>query len=120
MAATVDIHGKPVQVAWTAAAEKELMKRRSPLLAEMELYFSCLIRKRVRFRDEIEGAKAAAVNEHLLVAFRPVMTQTCAVGDTAGTPALTEFPVVNPKAFVPDWLRLDFRGGQWVGEFGFE
>lgn len=121
MAATVRIHDKPLQVAWSPAAERELARRASPLLAEMELYFSCLIRKRVRFRDGANGEDdAVAVNPQLRVAFRPVMTETCSVGGTDDAPPLTAFPIVNPGAFVPHWLRLDYRQGQWVGEFGFD
>lgn len=119
MTVAVDIHGKAVQIAWTAAAEKEMLQRQSPLLAEMELYFSCLIRKRVRFNEAAGGAEAVAVNGHLRVGFRPVMTQHCVIDETPGRVPLAEFPIVNPKAFVPHWLHLDFRRGQWEGEFGY-
>ena len=39
----------PIQVRLTAGAERALAVHRTPLLVELELLFSCLIRKRVRF-----------------------------------------------------------------------
>jgi hypothetical protein len=49
MQATAEILGKKVLVEWSAAADKAMGSLASPLLVEMELYFSCLIRKMVRF-----------------------------------------------------------------------
>ena len=39
----------PIQVQLTAGAERALAVHPAPLLVELELLFSCLIRKRVRF-----------------------------------------------------------------------
>jgi hypothetical protein len=88
----------------------------------MELYFSCLVRKQVRFHEAADNlpGESVAVNDRLRVRFRPVMTQSCHVDEIAGeAPPLTDFPVVNPAAFVPHWLRIDYRNGQWQGEFGY-
>jgi hypothetical protein len=118
MHAVAGILGKPVQVTWTAAAENAMQSLGSPLIAEMELYFSCLIRKRVRFNELAKGDDTVKVNEHLLVCFRPVMSKSCAMDPEGSPPPLTDLPIVNPAAFVPKWMTIDFRNGGWVGEFG--
>ena len=119
MSAIATIHGKPVRVKWSASAEKEMCNRRSPVLAEMELYFSCLIRKRVLFHEVGGGASYVAINENLQITFRPVMTKSCGTLDGTGKPPLDDMPVTNPAAFVPSWLTIDFKRGQWQGEFGY-
>ncbi|HKJ08100.1 MAG TPA: hypothetical protein VKA76_03335 [Gammaproteobacteria bacterium] len=117
---TVLIHGKPVELRISAAARNRLADRPTPLLAEMELYFSCLVRKRVRFQD-LDG-RDGTVNalQGLNVCFRPVTTAECRMVDAGEEVPTTAMPVVNPAAFVPHWLTIDYRRGGWLGEFGYQ
>jgi len=116
----VKIGNRTVHVDLTRAAEQALSQRGQPLLAEMELYFSCLIRKQVRFRDLGEEADAVDAGKQLRIRFRPVMTAQCNVHEYEGDePPLTDFPITRPESYIPKWLRIDFRKGQWVGEFGY-
>ena len=117
MQTTAQIGERTVAIHLTPAAEAALERRSTPLVAEMELYFSCLLRKRVRFGDDAAGA--SGVSDTLAVRFRPVMTATCSVDDSADEPPVTDFPIANPQAFVPHWLRLDYRDNAWYGEFGY-
>ncbi len=119
MSATVTIHGKPVAVDWSPAAERAIVARSQPLLVEMELYFSCLIRKRVRFPGSAETTRFVNATPHLRVSFRPVMTASCLIDAELDEPRLEEFPIVNPAAFVPRWLTIDFRKEAWTGLFGY-
>lgn len=112
------IQNKLVVITLTKSAEKALSNRKSTLVAEMELYFSCLIRKQVRFRENEEDNMVAA-HENLAVRFRPVMTEVCAVDYEGDEPPLTDFPIQKPEAFTPKWLNIDFKKGEWLGEFGF-
>jgi len=117
---TAQINGRPVSIELTGAAEKALGERRQPLLAEMELYFSCLIRKQVRFRDPADEADTVSATDQLQIRFRPVMTASCKVGDYEGdSPPLTDFPITRPDSYIPKWLRIDYKHGQWVGDFGY-
>ncbi|QKT03797.1 hypothetical protein HUS23_08185 [Ectothiorhodospiraceae bacterium 2226] len=110
-----NVLGRPVRVELTPAAQATLAERRAPLAVEMELYFSCLIRKAVRFAD---AAPEDAAEQGLVLRFRPVMSQGCPVD--AGTPPLVAMPIAgDPARFVPHWLKLDYRGGTWQGEFGY-
>jgi hypothetical protein len=107
MQATIEIMGKQVAVEWSRAADKQMQTLTEPLAVEMELYFSCLIRKAVRF-----GA-----NPQLKIGFRPVMTSSCNVNDFKDEPPVTDFPIVKPEAYVPKRLTLDYKNGNWIGDF---
>ncbi len=90
------------------------------LVVEMELYFSCLIRKRVLFPPAPHAdATCAMLDERLTVCFRPVMTRQCAVSGVQDSPELETFPIQRPDAFLPKWLALNFHHGNWSGEFGY-
>ncbi len=114
----VKLAGKEVRITLTPAAQLRLSTS-APVCAEMELYFSCLIRKRVRFSEGCDETNAVAVQPGLCVRFHPVMSQRCEVSQTDGAPPLTDFPIKRPEAYVPKWLRVDYRDGGWHGEFGF-
>ena len=114
----ITIANKPVKLHLSAAAQQALAARSSPLYAEMELYFSCLIRFKVRFYERAVHNEGIAVSEKLFVNFRPVMTEVCGKDYEGEEPPLTDFPIVKQEAFVPKWLRIDFRQGEWQGEFG--
>ena len=116
---TIRMHDKPVRVFLSSAAQEALQARETPLVAEMELYFSCLIRTRVRFHAAGNNQDSVSVNEQLLVRFRPVMTLQCGRDYEGDEPPLTDFPIQNSAAFIPKWLRIDFTQNQWTGEFDF-
>ena len=92
MQAVVEILGKTVQVEWSKAADKALFTLSTPLAVEMELYFSCLIRKRVRFADKVYSSVFAPVNERMGVAFRPVTTRVCSIDSVDQGAPLADFP----------------------------
>lgn len=114
----INILNKNVMVSLTHKAEDALLLRDTLLIAEMELYFSCLIRKKVRFRENPEG-DLVNVTDQLAVRFRPVMTESCGIDYEGDEPPLTDFPIKKPEAFVPHWLKIDFKNNEWIGEFGF-
>jgi len=111
---------RDVRVELSPAATRALAVRNRPLVAEMELYFSCLIRKQVRFPDAVHpDAFCQSIDGSMTICFRPVMTKACAIRDVVDKPDLEAFPIAKPQAFVPHWLRIDCRDGNWIGEFGY-
>ena len=118
MVTDITIANKPVKLHLSSAAQQALARRSLPLYAEMELYFSCLIRFKVRFYEQASSGEGVTVSDKLVVNFRPVMTQVCGKDYEGDEPPLTDFPIVKADAFVPKWLRIDFRHGEWQGEFG--
>ena len=115
--ATVDILGKHVLVEWSSAADRKLKSLAEPLLVEMELYFSCLIRKAVRFGADAKASSFAEAAPNLRIGFRPVMTRACSVNDFTDSPPLTDFLIVKPEAYVPRRVAIDFKNGKWIGDF---
>ncbi len=119
METTIHIADKPVHLQLSHTAQAALAQRATPLYAEMELYFSCLIRFKVRFYEkQVHGGEGVRVSDQLVVNFRPVMTAACGRDYEGDEPPLTDFPIVNQAAFVPRWLRIDYSNGEWKGEFG--
>jgi len=119
-----DIQGKSVNIAITSHAIAAIARRQHPILIELELYFSCLVRKQVRFRsleepDLIPG-NYTRVLPGLFASFRAVCTKECKVADVGDHPPVETLPVKKPGLFVPDWVKIDFRADQWLGEYGFE
>ena len=113
----ITLHDKPLEIRLTRAAQQALAVRDTPLVAEMELLFSCLLRKRVHFGEASEPS--TPVNERLAVRFKPIMTRRCSVAEGGATPPSEGFPLENPRPYVPNWLTIDYRRGQWVGDFGY-
>lgn len=121
---SIEMDGRNLDIEISQAARQALARRSTPLLVEMELYFSCLIRKQVRFREATDPATGhsparVTLNEQLQVCFRPVMTRACGRDYEGDEPPLTDFPIANGRAFVPRWLHIDYRKDQWQGEFGY-
>ena len=120
----VEMMGKQIQVEISKHAERQLNNRKAPLFVEMELYFSCLLRKEIRIREtlreKLDEAFSAQLSDVLHISFRPVMTKTCSVSSCAGDkPPLSDFPIEKPQSYVPKWLKLDFKKGEWCGDFGY-
>ncbi len=114
----LEFMGRDLTLELSPAAERALQGLTQPITAEMELYFSCLIRKKVRFHSD-RNENDVAADEHLNLRFRPVMTRHCEMDGVDGEPPLTDFPIANVKPYVPHWLKVDFQDGQWRGEFGY-
>ena len=120
MNVTIELYGKPVCVELSAAAERALAQRSSPLYAEVQLIFGCMIAKRVRFRDEA-NENAVTVTPKLSMWLRPARYEkACSFDDIDGGAMASDFPmVVDRKGFVPDVVHIDYRSGKWVGDFTY-
>lgn len=117
MQATAEILGKKILVEWSAAADQAMATLVAPLQVEMELYFSCLIRKAVRFGHSASSPYSVSVTPQLKLNFRPIVTKACKVSEVEDEPPVEDFKLAKPEAFVPKRVVLDFKRGEWVGEF---
>ena len=124
----VEMMGKQIQVEISSKAKQQLKNRITPLFIEMELYFSCLLRKQLRIRENmdhesgknLEGKFSTQLSDNLHITFRPVMTKSCSVSSCDGEkPPLSDFPIKKPQSYIPRWLKLDFKKGEWCGDFGY-
>jgi hypothetical protein len=118
---TVRLFGRVLEAETTARALHAQIDAVGPWVAEMELYFSCLVRKRLRFLPLGETAstarRLARLTERLYLAFRPLVTPQCRLDPlNAEAPPLMTMPVKDAAAH---WVRIDYRSGQWLGDFGY-
>lgn len=118
-AGEVSINGRPVRVEWSAAAEAALRARSRPLIVELELYFSCLVKKFVHVREDAGGHALAWVDERLALYLRPVTSTSCApqTAERLGRQPEVEIDTPATRRIAPKRVQLDFRDGAWDGRF---
>jgi len=113
----ITLRDNPLKVSWTHRAEHALELRDKPLIAEMQLYFSCMVKKRVLFHNETEF-NTVAVNEKLQVLFRLVQSQKCSPEEFAQNhPVKQEFKTSRALKMKPKSLEIDFKNGHWIGSY---
>lgn len=108
-----------LDVELSSAASSRLARRDTPLLVELEILFSCLVRKRVNFRDLRDDDDALFINDKLSIVVRPVLFELCAKEDDASSPPVVDMPVVDVSRLIPHHLTIDFVAGEWSGSFDF-
>jgi hypothetical protein len=116
---TVTVNGKPVTVECTTAAARKLAERSRPLVVELELYFSCLVKKFVHFHDEAPPRATVRVADNLHLYFRVVTSTACTMelAERLGRQPETELDTVAARKLAPRRVRLDFAKGDWRAEF---
>lgn len=119
--ATVVINGRDVRVEWTAAAARELALRTRPLYVELELYFSCLVKKFVHFREDARGRPTVAAGNGLELYFRPVTSTACTfeVAERLGRQPEMEIESEALRHVAPKRVLIDYAEGAWRGSFNF-
>lgn len=113
---------RTVTVRTTPRASAKLERLDAPLSVEMEVYFSCLIRLQVNFPEQLKQnyIPVNSDDDRVKLYFYPIMTQHCEVSEIRGRDPDTEyFPIQKPEKFTPRWFKLDYKNGQWLGEFGY-
>jgi hypothetical protein len=118
----VNLHEKDMQVTLTKSAEGAVKLLTTPLLAEIHLIFGCLVVKRVWFK-EYAIPESETISGNLNVCFRTVRySKQCRLSHIdSGVEEPMNFPLVaDKKAFVPKWLRIDYKKGKWVGTYGYD
>lgn len=115
--ARIQLRGKNLDIRWTRRAEDAFRLRNTPLTAEMQLYFSCVVKKRVLFHEQ-SSLEKTSVNNKLDISFRPVQSMACSPEEFARNyPVKGELNSDAAYKMRPSLLSLDFINGQWHGEF---
>lgn len=117
--ATVSINGRSVVVEWTNAAALALSRRETPLVVELELYFSCLVKKFVHFRDEARGRETVAADKNLLLYFRTVTSTACSMekAESLGRQPEIELDTDAVRKMAPKKVTIDHVKGAWRGSY---
>lgn len=113
----IELKNKQLNIQWTKRAQIEFKKLSKPLIVEMQLYFSCVVKKRVLFAESAEFT-TKQVHDNLHVAFHPVESASCDPIEFAKNfPARRELDSISAKKMRPRELKLDFKQNAWQGEF---
>jgi len=113
----VDIRGKTMSVFYSRRAEQALKKRQSALIAELQLYFTCVVQKRVVFHEH-SNIETIEVNEHLKVAYHTVQSDSCDPTVFAEKhPVKKQLESKGAISMRPSSFKIDYKNGEWVGEF---
>lgn len=114
---TVKLRDKLVRVEWTKRAEAALKARTQPLIMEMQLYFSCVVQKRVLFHDYFEH-DTVPLNDKIQLAFRPVEASSCDPEEFANNhPVKQEFFSFGARQMLPSLIQIDYKENSWEGMF---
>ena len=73
---SIDIRGKKMSIMYSKRAEKALKKRDTSLIAELQLYFTCVVQKRVVFHEHSD-IETVTANPNLEIAYHTVQSNNC-------------------------------------------
>ena len=118
---SIIINGKTLCIEWTDRADSVLRERKHPLNIEMELYFSCMVKKIVIFHEshksKLDQNKLYSITDQIKVWFHPVISHACDIGDATHQQPTMDVDVKNLHNYYPKKLKIDFRDNRWEGRF---
>ncbi len=124
MKKTIDtkLENKAIRVQLTNRAVKALQKQSTPVYIGLELYFSCLVKKRIVAFDRRPGREVFRIDDKLFMYFRPVQSKSCNIHELKGanSPVLIDFSVVKRRALIPKYVEIDYKKGRWTGDFTWQ
>jgi len=108
-----------VSIELTKAAALELERREAPLVVELELYFSCLVKKFVHFRTDSRGKPTKPAHGKLQIYFRPVTSTACTfeVAERLGRQPEMDIDTKAVRQIAPKRVAIDHIDGAWRGSF---
>lgn len=111
------LKGKPFLIRYTKRAKEELEKRTQPLIIEMQIYFSCMVQKRVLFHTDYKHP-TQSVNNKISISLRTVQSDVCdPVYYAKHHPEKKELTGQKAQNMTAKELIFDFQNGKWIGGF---
>lgn len=102
------------QVELTKRAKHVLAMNEQALFVEMQLHFGCMLRKKLNFSNTPPQDDFMKVAQNLYVGLQTFMNgETCGIGSKYTDKQLSDTMIGTPR-----WLMIDYKKGQWSGEFG--
>lgn len=115
---TVRINQREAEVCWTRRAERELQRLDTALVVELQLYFSCVVKKRVVFHLQPSQLDSVSLNSKLALNFRPIASAVCDPREFAASfPQGKNLAAGVAARMVPRLVEIDYRQGSWEGQF---
>ncbi len=113
----VPLNGKKLVIKYTKRAEKALETRNTPLIIEMQIYFSCVVQKRVLFHESFEH-ETTPVDEKLAITIRSVESESCdPVYFASNHPEKRVLDSSGAKKMSAKELIIDYKNDEWIGCF---
>lgn len=114
---STDIRGKKMTILFSRRAKKALDRRKASLIAELQLYFTCVVQKRVIFHEQTD-LETHKTNSNLEIAFHTVQSNACDPVEFAEKhPVKKELHSKGAKSMRPSLLKVDYKNNQWIGNF---
>ena len=116
---TAWLHQRPIKICWTDGAERAFSGLTHPLYVELQLYFSCLIKKQILFHSAAPEQPFDRIHEKLYLCFSPVTSVACTLEEGKHGQPTQPVETTAVEKMLPSILMLDFRRGSWRGEYLF-
>jgi len=115
---SISLIENPVVIYWTQRAQNKMQTSLESTTAEMQLYFSCVVKKRVIIYERKQDFDTVAVNDKLQIAFHAVEAASCDPIEFANHfPARRILDAQGALKMKPKELRIDYKNNKWSGEF---
>ncbi len=113
----VRVNDRDVEVRWTRRAEHALQHEQQSLVVELQLYFSCVVKKRVLFHQQTL-VNTTVVSDRLELIFRPIASAVCDPKEFATSyPEGRDLSQGAAAHMVPRIVEIDHWLGDWEGQF---
>lgn len=110
-------NGKPFTIKYSKRAKQALRNRTTPLIVEMQIYFSCMVQKRVLFHDSYDS-DLTSVNDEIAIVLRIVQSDRCdPVTYARSHPEKRELTSKGAKKMSAKELIIDYKNDDWIGNF---
>ena len=117
---TVWMNQRPLKIKWSENAERAFSALTSPLYVELQLYFSCLVKKQLVFHQSAPDKFFQEVHEKLFLRFSPVTSMACSAEQGKNGQPTLPLETESVQKMMPTSLRLDFHHDKWRGEYFFK
>ena len=116
---SINIRGKKMAIMYSKRAEKALAQRDTSLIAELQLYFTCVVQKRVVFHEHSE-LETITANPNLEISYHTVQSNACEPVEFAEKhPVKKELTSKGALSMRPSLFKIDYKNGEWIGDFSF-
>ena len=114
----IDLDSKSCTISCTRRAQQALEQLHEQLVIEMQLYFSCVVKKRVLIHHGEQSFSTSPVADHFSIAFHTVEAASCDPEEFARHfPARRILDSEGARKMHPRNLKVDYKNGEWQGEF---
>lgn len=112
------LNHQTINILLTKRADQALSRLEHNMTIELQLYFSCMLKKRVLFHMQDVGFASEPISPKLNIAFRSVQSDNCNPEEFAAhhpQKKALDNPTIN--SMMPRELCIDYINNTWVGDF---